>query len=388
MSIIEKAAARLAEKQRKEHAAVPGSAGAGETRPPVGEAVDTDTPAQPVRESGVVPATESPPAVLEEAAARMGGADSSLSKSGKTEIEPLTEGDSGGEGGFVPESLSEAPGAGSLPEVSAGPVSSGAPAVDAIQPETPAAVIPVSQLDPELVLSPEGGRDRLAEEFRLIKRPLVTRALDQRERAEGHSNLIMVTSSLQAEGKSFVSLNLAISIAMEMDSTVLLVDADVAKPGLSRYLGIADRPGLIDRLVDEGRDLAYLLLRTDIPKLTVLPAGSRHKRSTELLASSKMRELLEEMASRYSDRIVLFDSPPLLESTEAGVLAAHMGQVVFVVASETTSQMLVKEALTAFDNLENVSVVLNKVRGGILSGKYGYAYGYGYGYGSYGEAQE
>ena len=390
MSIIEKAAARLAEKQRKEHAAAPEVADAGETRPPAGQAAETDIGAGPVRVAEAVPMAESRPAVLEkEAASPMGGTDSSPDEAGKTETRSLA-GESGGEeGGSAPESLPEAPGSGSPPEASGRPESSEEPAVEATRPEgSAAAVIPITQLDPDLVLSPEGGRDRLAEEFRLIKRPLVTRALDQRERAEGHPNLIMVTSSLQAEGKSFVSLNLAISIAMEMDSTVLLVDADVAKPGLSRYLGIADRPGLIDRLVDERRDLTYLLQRTDIPKLTVLPAGSRHKRSTELLASSKMRALLDEMASRYADRIVLFDSPPLLESTEAGVLAAQMGQVVFVVASETTSQMLVKEALTAFDHLDNVSVVLNKVRSGMLSGKYGYAYGYGYGYGSYGEAQE
>ncbi|GEM_PF-576883 len=381
MSIIEKAAARLAEKQRTEKAASsePVTGDRGERIP-----VEAEGAAQAVSpgESVSVP-PQAPP------------------------VEPVDGGPSGNEVVSAPPAMGEVPGKQGVgvQTEAASIVEAGSPTLEkgggdeggeegrtfasaATPGDGASPFIQVTQIDPELVLSPEGGRDRLAEEFRLIKRPLVTRALQDRDHAQGHANLVMVTSSLQAEGKSFVSLNLAISIAMEMDSTVLLVDADVAKPGLSRFLGVADRPGLIDRLVDEKRDLAYLLLRTDIPKLTVLPAGSRHKRSTELLASSKMRELLDEMATRYADRIVLFDSPPLLESTEAGVLAAQMGQVVFVVASESTSQMLVKEALTAFDNLDTVSVVLNKVKGGLLSGKYGYAYGYGYGYGSYGEVQE
>ncbi len=245
-------------------------------------------------------------------------------------------------------------------------------------------ILPLTKLNPGLLLSPEGGRTRTAEEFRVIKRPLLVKAFDRRSEGHQHSNLIMVTSAVQSEGKTFISLNLAISIAMEMDSTVLLVDADVAKPGLSRILQVPERPGLIEQLTDEHDELADLLIRTDIPKLTVLPAGERHKRSTELLASIRMRALLDEMASRYSDRIVLFDSPPLLESTEAFVLASQMGQVVMVVESESTSQMVVKEALSQFEDLGNVSLVLNKCKENIftnlLSGKYsGYGYGYGYG---------
>jgi protein-tyrosine kinase len=248
-------------------------------------------------------------------------------------------------------------------------------------------VIEITKLNPGLLLSPEGGRTRTAEEFRVIKRPLLVNAFDRRDEGHKHSNLIMVTSAVQSEGKTFVSLNLAISIAMEMDSTVLLVDADVAKPGLSKVLQIPGRPGLIEQLTSDHDNLADLLVRTDIPKLTVLPAGQQHKRSTELLASLRMRELLDELASRYSDRIVLFDSPPLLESTEAFVLASQMGQVVMVVESESTSQMVVKEALSQFDNLDNVSLILNKCKESLfttlLSGKYsGYGYGYGYGYGS------
>ncbi len=245
-------------------------------------------------------------------------------------------------------------------------------------------LIPLTKLSPGLLLSPEGGRTRTAEEFRIIKRPLLVKAFDRKDQGDQHHNLIMVTSAVQSEGKTFISLNLAISIAMEMDSTVLLVDADVAKPGLSRVLKVPQRPGLIEQLTDEHEDLSDLLMRTDIPKLTVLPAGERHKRSTELLASLRMREFLDEVASRYSDRIVLFDSPPLLESTEATVLASQMGQVVMVVESESTPQMVVKEALSQLESQDNVSLVLNKCKesvfSNLLSGKYsGYGYGYGYG---------
>jgi exopolysaccharide/PEP-CTERM locus tyrosine autokinase len=247
-------------------------------------------------------------------------------------------------------------------------------------------ILRITEIGKGFLLSPDGGRTRTAEEFRIIKRPLLVKAFSAAKNKLHHPNLIGVTSAVQSEGKTFISLNLAISIAMEMDSTVLLVDADVAKPGLSTQLGITDRPGLIEQLAGEVDNFSDLLLRTDIPKLTVLPAGNRHKRSTELLASIKMRRLLEEMASRYADRIVLFDSPPLLESTEASVLASQMGQVALVVASDHTSQMVVKEAVSQLESLENLSLVLNKCKENIfsnfMSGKYGgYGYGYGYGYG-------
>ena len=132
----------------------------------------------------------------------------------------------------------------------------------------------------------------------MIKRPLLTRAFGQNAVGEAHRNLIMVTSSVEGEGKTFSSLNLAISIAMEMDRTVLLVDADLAKPGLSRLLKINNLPGLTDRLIDDSLDLRDLLVKTDIPKFSVLPAGRRHRRSTELLASNTMRHLLDELALR------------------------------------------------------------------------------------------
>jgi exopolysaccharide/PEP-CTERM locus tyrosine autokinase len=166
---------------------------------------------------------------------------------------------------------------------------------------------------------------RIAEEFRMVKRPLLVHAFDRRHAGDIPFNLLMVSSSVQSEGKTFVSLNLAASMTLELDCWVLLIDGDVAKPGLSRRLGIADEPGLIEHL-DEGVDLADLILNTDIPKLSILPAGRRHKQSTELLASSTMRRLLHEIATRYPDRIVLCDSPPVLSTSESPVLASLMGR--------------------------------------------------------------
>ncbi len=226
--------------------------------------------------------------------------------------------------------------------------------------------------------------NRTAEEFRRIKRPLLMHAEGRGASQVGNANLIMVTSSMPGEGKTFTSINLAMSIAMEMDKTVLLVDSDVAKPDVTSRLGIEAKAGLIDVLLDEGTVLQDVLLKTDIPKLSLLPSGRRHVHATELLASERMRQLTLELATRYPDRIVIFDSPPLLLTSEARVLAGLMGQIVVVVEEGKTSQDVVKDAVAMLAANEIVGVVLNKgvrrVRGKHYGG-YGYDYGYGYGYG-------
>ena len=243
------------------------------------------------------------------------------------------------------------------------------------------AEIDIGALALQGVISPGSERSRTAEEFRIIKRPLLQQAFAQSSDTSRHTNLIMITSAIAGEGKTFTSLNLAISLAMEMDRTVLLIDADVARPGLSRLLHIDDKPGLIDCLGNVPGNLGKVMLRTDVPKLTVVPAGSRDTRSTELLGSNSMQHLLNEIALRYPDRIVLFDSPPLLETSEASVLASQMGQVVLVVESAVTSQYLVKEAIAQVDPVDKVSLVLNKTYSSQLFSRYGYGYDYGYGYG-------
>jgi receptor protein-tyrosine kinase len=229
------------------------------------------------------------------------------------------------------------------------------------------------------VVSPDAEKSQIAEEFRIIKRPLIANAFGQGTARVRNGNMIMVTSSLPGEGKTFCAINLAISMAMEMDRTVLLVDADVAKPRIPEYLGIHADRGLLDVLQDKHLKLSDVLIKTDIAKLTILPAGRTYKRATELLASEAMNRLVEDIGNRYPDRIIVFDSPPILATSEASVLATHMGQIVMVVEAERTSQEAVREALSHIQSCEVVSMLLNKA-----TPTPGADYYYGY-YGSYGK---
>lgn len=229
------------------------------------------------------------------------------------------------------------------------------------------------------VVAPDAEKSQIAEEFRIIKRPLIANAFGQGTARVKNGNLIMVTSSLPGEGKSFCAINLAISMAMEMDRTVLLIDADVAKPRVPEYLGIHADKGLLDVLQDKDLKLSDVLIKTDIAKLTVLPAGRTYKRATELLASAAMTRLIEDIGNRYPDRIILFDSPPLLATSESSVLATHMGQIVMVVEAEKTSQEAIREALSHIQSCEVVGMLLNKT-----TPTPGADYYYGY-YGSYGK---
>ena len=232
-------------------------------------------------------------------------------------------------------------------------------------------------------ITPDAGRSKIAEEYRLIKRPLLQNALGHGGTPPiANGNLIMVTSSVPGEGKSFTAINLAISMATELENTVLLVDADVAKSSVIRYLGLDAEKGLLDVLRDPDVRLSDVLIKTDIAKLTVLPSGRGFSHATELLASGAMRNFVHDISTRYQDRIIIFDTPPLLATSESSVLASYMGQIVFVVEAEHTPQEAVKDALSHLADCEHVGIVLNKAPIKSLAGDY---YGYGYGYGGYGE---
>ena len=222
------------------------------------------------------------------------------------------------------------------------------------------------------MVTQDGGRTTAAEDFRIIKRPLLRNALDAITAGLPNGNLIVVTSALPGEGKTFCAVNLAMSIAMEKDHTVLLVDADVARPSVLRVLGLPAAPGLMDILLSEDMSLADVIMRTNIPTLSLVPAGRTNQHATELLASQAMSALLSEISRRYHDRIVIFDSPPLLLTSEASVLAAQMGQVVMVVDSETTTQREVREALRRLDNCPRVDLICNKARSFAGGEYYGY----------------
>lgn len=220
-------------------------------------------------------------------------------------------------------------------------------------------------------LTPGLHRSKIADEFRVIKRPLLANV----QSAEGpmkRANLIMVTSSLPGEGKTFVSLNLAISLAMELDRTVLLVDADVSRPSVLERLGLPGAQGLLDVLTDPTLGLADVLLRTNIPKLSLLPAGRPHGQATELLSSESMHRLLDEMAKRYADRIIVFDAPPLLPSTESRALAAAMGQVILVVEANKTTQSTLEQAMATLEQCPNVLPLLNKIGRSEVGSYHGY----------------
>ena len=237
-------------------------------------------------------------------------------------------------------------------------------------------------LETEGIVTPDSPRTQIADQYRVIKRPLIANAMGKGASVIANGNLIMVTSALAGEGKSFTAINLAMSIATELDNTVMLVDADVARPSVLRMLKLPPSPGLLDMLLDDHADLSKMLLKTNVEKLSVLPSGTPHPRATELLASDAMTALLEDLSRRYSDRIIIFDSPPLLLTTESRVLASHMGQIVMVVHAERTQQSDVQSALATIEACPVKMLVLNQARtfarGGYSAG-YGYGYGYGYG---------
>lgn len=228
------------------------------------------------------------------------------------------------------------------------------------------------------LVNPQAPGSQIAEQYRVIKRPLLVNAVGKGNVPPiENGNLIMVTSALPNEGKTFNSVNLAMSIAAELDCTVMLVDADVARPSVLPLLGLPPQPGLLDLLQDKSLGLSDVLLRTNLDKLVILPSGTPHPRATELLASDAMAELINDMANKYKDRIILFDSPPLLVTTESHVLASHMGQIVMVVEAERTLENEVLQALATIDSCPVKLMILNKAKAEF---KKGYSYGYGYAY--------
>lgn len=223
------------------------------------------------------------------------------------------------------------------------------------------------------LLTPDLPQSRIANEFRVAKRPLINNCIGKSAVPVENARRIMITSALPGEGKSYVSLNLAMSIAMERDSTVLLIEGDPTRPSLATLMGLPPQKGLIDLLVNPGLDVGDVLIRTNLGRLSFIPAGTRHHHSTELLASKAMENLVNEVASRYEDRILIFDSPPILAAPEPRVLARYMGQIVFVIEAERTSQSVVLEALDALEACPVVMTLLNKT----TSQEAGYYYYYG-----------
>jgi protein-tyrosine kinase len=205
----------------------------------------------------------------------------------------------------------------------------------------------------------------LAEEFRMVKRQLLLTARSvaakDSAKAADHARMILVCSAQPNEGKTFCAINLALSLAAEKDMEILLVDADFAKPDVLDRLGLPEGPGLLDALAGAVMDVEECIIDTDVPQLSVLPAGTRTNSDTELLASDRARAILDGLAKVNPRRIVIFDSPPALAASPAAVLASHAGQVMLVVRADRTSESDLREAVAVLDGCEHVQLLLNSV---------------------------
>jgi protein-tyrosine kinase len=220
-------------------------------------------------------------------------------------------------------------------------------------------------------IGPHNVNTLLGNTFRMIKRPLLNNVMGKGATVLDNANLIMVTSSLSGEGKTFSAINLAISIAMERDKQVLLIDADVNKPSHHDVFGFESEFGLTDYLRGKVTDMSRVLYKSNIPSLTLMPSGTKTSHATELLASDAMDSFVKEISNKYHNRIIIFDSPPLLLPTEASVLASHMGQVIVVVQAEKTRHEEVKKSLSMLSN-KIVLLLLNQAHEKTQIGNYGY----------------
>ena len=210
------------------------------------------------------------------------------------------------------------------------------------------------------------------DQYRQIKRPLIKSALGLT--ADGgaeNRNLIMVASALPGDGKTFTAINLALSMASEQDATVLLVDADIPKRNISKVLGIDQKLGLIDLIVNEDLDINDAILPTNVKGLSVLPSGPVDALTTELLASRRMKRIANQLSKRLPDCIVIFDSPPILATSQAPVLASLLGQVIVVVRAGHTPQSAFRLAIELIEADKPIGIVLNaKVTSGSVVDNY------------------
>ncbi|MEM1439263.1 MAG: protein tyrosine kinase [Pseudomonadota bacterium] len=216
----------------------------------------------------------------------------------------------------------------------------------------------------------------VATSYRRIKRPLIGNAFSRTASDKDCANVIMLTSAMPGAGKSFCSFGLAVSVAQERDIGAVLIDADVLKPTITRAFGLESRKGLTDFLTDEGICIDEILVQTDIDDIIVIPAGAVCEDSTELLASRRMKRFIQTLSRSFSDRLVVLDTPPMLITTEAQVLADHTGQVVLVVEAGVTAHSQMLEMLESLDLRKPVNAILNKSRN-VATYQYGHDY-YGY----------
>ncbi len=223
----------------------------------------------------------------------------------------------------------------------------------------------------------DSGRRLINEEYRAIKRKVLSNAFGPLAKTLNNSNIIMVSSPNPNEGKTFTAINLALSIALERDKTVLLVDADVLRPSVMKTIGQPFENGLMEYLLDDVSDLSEVIYHTSLDTLKIIPAGKSHHLSSELLASTKMLDTVIEFSNRYPDRVVIFDTPPLLGINETAILANLAGQAIVVVEEGKTNLNRVSKAVEQLNPDMAKGFVVNKSRigKGEQNGYYGYYYG-------------
>jgi len=228
------------------------------------------------------------------------------------------------------------------------------------------------------LIVPEGSVTALLEEFRIVKRQLLLQAADLRRQGVGAAaQRVLVCSPHPGEGKTYCSINLALSIAAETENEVLLVDADFAKPSVLSALGLPGGPGLMDALTNPGADVADFVIRTDISGLSVLPAGHATNSDSEYLNSSRTAQVLDRLTEGAPHRMVIFDSPPALAAAPAAELAKYVGQAVMIVRADTTGQGALEDAISLLSGCPNIQLLLNAVQFSPSGRRFGSYYGYG-----------
>jgi protein-tyrosine kinase len=244
-------------------------------------------------------------------------------------------------------------------------------------PRGPAVHIDRARLRKAALIEPEAPVGALPEEFRIVKRQLLLNAKAMTGVPAEKKRSILLCSAEPGDGKTFCALNLALSIAGEPDTEVLLVDGDFPKPDVLSTLGLEAERGLVDALADPGLDPESLVLRTDLQGLSILPAGRQVSNVTELLASERARAVFARLAEARPNRIILFDSPPALSASPATVLAGHAGQLVMVVRADKTGEAELREAIELLSGCERVSLLLNGAGFAAGGRRFGAYYGYG-----------
>ncbi len=226
----------------------------------------------------------------------------------------------------------------------------------------PVPAIPISVMERAGMIDWSKGRSRVSEEFRIIQGQIMRAAFAPQVAGQGLANLVMVTSARPGEGKSFASLNLALSIARQRDHAVLLVDADSKEQSVGRTLGLIDTPGLLDLALDPRLNPDDVIATTGFEKLSVLSIGSKPEKSAELFATRQMTRLIRDLGRRYADRVVILDAAPCLSSSDPSTLAPIVGQIVLVVEAERTQRSEVEAALDLIQACPSISLLLNKVQ--------------------------